>query len=100
MTASAGLVEPSRLFFMIDQDTLMASHISIMYCGTGPSKVMYHRADINTHSNRGMELVTGISGVLTSPNGGAADDVLGEGSSTEDEVPDLLFDLQNGIAAH
>ena len=44
LAASAGPLEPSGVFFIMDQLTLMASHISMMYWGMGPSNVMYHRA--------------------------------------------------------
>src|SRR5271156_1664744 len=90
LAASAGPLEPSGVFFMRDQLMLMASHISIMYWGMGPSNVMYHRAGVRNDWKRGGGvLVMGISGA--SLNGGGADEKLAVGSSVEDELgPDLL----------
>ena len=44
--ASVGPMEPSGVFLTMVQLTLMASHISIIYGGMGPSKVIYQRANI------------------------------------------------------
>lgn len=82
LAASAGPLDPSGEFLIIDQLRFSASHIGTRKFGIAPSNKMYQRTGIRSSVRKGQLLVIGTSEMES-----LADVVCSSGGSDDELVP-------------